>query len=81
LHTQFDSLPKLFDPIRMTSDASLARGPVSWWQVVQDQFQPVVMQPHGEFFFLVVIREQELHSAKAGIMGRLEPVEKCQLGE
>jgi hypothetical protein len=81
LHTEFNSLAELFDPIWMTSDASLTRGPVSGRQVMQYECQLVIMQPFGEFLLLVVIREHKLDRAKARIAGCLEPVEKRQLGE
>jgi hypothetical protein len=40
---ELDSVAKLFHPIRMTSDASLPFGPISGRQVMQYEFQVVIM--------------------------------------
>ena len=72
---------ELLLPPRHRGQPPLALGPVPRRQVEQRLRQPVCLQPRCDLVRRPLVGKQELHALEAGLGGRLEPVEKIDLGE
>ena len=76
-----DPVPKFSCAVRQASDAALPRLPVPSREVVQHQFEPVVLEERLELVGRIRIGKQELHSREAVLGGQSKPTRELDLVE